>query len=29
MNEFIDDYISSEEVPRGRPYPYMIDSLIE
>ena len=29
MNEFIDDYISSEEVPQGRPYPYMIESLID
>lgn len=29
MNEFIDDYISSEEVSRGRPYPYMIHSLME
>lgn len=29
MNEFIDDYISSEEVPNGRPYPYMIEELMK
>ena len=29
MNEFIDDYISSEEVAFGRPYPYMIYNLME
>ena len=29
MNEFIDDYISSEEVPNGRPYPYMIKELMK
>ena len=29
MNEFIDDYISSEEVPKGRPYPFMINTLME
>ena len=29
MNEFIDDYISSEEVKFGRPHPYMIYSLME
>ena len=29
MNEFIDDYISSEEVKYGRPYPYMIHKLME
>ena len=29
MNECIDDYISSEEVQRGRPYPYMIHKLME
>lgn len=29
MNEFIDDYISSEEVSKGRPYPYMIHTLME
>lgn len=29
MNEFIDDYISSEQVKIGRPYPYMIYNLME
>ncbi len=29
MEEFIDDYISSEEVKFGRPYPYMIHQLME
>lgn len=29
MNEFIDDYISSEQVKLGRPYPYMIYNLME
>tara|TARA_B100000035_G_scaffold151305_1_gene128909 strand:- start:3306 stop:4001 length:696 start_codon:yes stop_codon:yes gene_type:complete len=29
MNEFIDTYISSEEVKYGRPYPYMIYKLME
>ena len=29
MNEFIDDYISSEEVKYGRPYPHMIHKLME
>ena len=29
MYEFIDDYISSEEVKYGRPYPYMIYKLME
>ncbi len=29
MNELIDDYISSEEVKFGRPYPYMIYRLME
>lgn len=29
MNEFIDDYISSEEVIKGRPHPYMIHKLME
>ena len=29
MNEFIDDYISSEQVKFGRPYPYMIHNLME
>ena len=29
MDDFIDDYISSEEVPKGRPYPYMIYKLME
>ena len=28
MNEYIDDYISSEEVMRGRPYPCMIKTLM-
>lgn len=28
MNDFIDGYVSSEEVPKGRPYPYMINKLI-
>lgn len=28
MNEFIDDYISSEQVPKGRPRPFMIDKLM-
>jgi phosphonatase-like hydrolase len=28
MEEFIDDYISSEEVYKGRPTPYMIDALL-
>ena len=29
MNEFIDSYISSEDVPYSRPYPYMIFNLME
>lgn len=29
MNEFIDAYVSSEEVYKGRPYPYMIYKLME
>ena len=29
MTDFIDDYISSEEVTSGRPYPYMINSLMK
>lgn len=29
MKAFIDDYISSEEVSKGRPYPYMIYKLME
>ena len=29
MNDFIDTYISSEEVKYGRPYPYMIYHLME
>ena len=29
MNQFIDGYISSEEVSHGRPYPYMINSLMD
>ncbi len=29
MNEYIDDYISSEEVKFGRPYPYMIYKIME
>ena len=29
MFNFIDDYISSEEVTKGRPYPYMIHELME
>ena len=29
MDEFINDYISSEEVKYGRPYPYMIHRLME
>lgn len=29
MSEFIDDYISSEQVKFGRPYPYMIHNLME
>ena len=29
MNDRIDDYISSEEVSFGRPYPYMIHRLME
>lgn len=29
MNEFIDGYISSEDVKYGRPYPYMIYNLME
>tara|TARA_A100001015_G_scaffold54318_1_gene59602 strand:+ start:2627 stop:3337 length:711 start_codon:yes stop_codon:yes gene_type:complete len=29
MNEFIDNYISSEEVKFGRPLPYMINRLID
>ena len=29
MTEFIDDYISSEEVDLGRPYPYMIHRLMK
>ena len=29
MTNFIDDYISSEEVTSGRPYPYMINSLMK
>ena len=28
MKEFIDDYISSEQVPKGRPRPFMIDKLM-
>ena len=28
MLDYIDDYISSEEVDRGRPYPYMINRLM-
>ncbi len=28
MLDYIDDYISSEEVDRGRPYPYMIERLM-
>ncbi len=29
MKDFIDDYISCEEVKKGRPYPYMIHKLME
>lgn len=29
LKDHIDDYISSEEVLRGRPYPFMIDKLME
>ena len=29
MDEFVDDYISSEDVSHGRPYPYMINRLME
>lgn len=29
MGNFIDDYISSEEVPHGRPKPYMIEELMK
>jgi phosphonatase-like hydrolase len=29
MFNFIDDYISSEEVTKGRPYPYMVHELME
>lgn len=29
LSESIDDFISSEEVKRGRPYPYMINKLME
>jgi len=29
MFDFIDDYISSDEVTKGRPYPYMIHELME
>jgi phosphonatase-like hydrolase len=29
MNEFIDGYISSEDVPEGRPHPYMILKLMK
>ena len=29
MFDFIDDYISSEEVTKGRPYPYMVHELME
>lgn len=29
MNEFIDGYISSQDVKQGRPYPYMIYKLME
>ena len=29
MTDFIDDYISSEEVDFGRPYPYMIHALMK
>lgn len=29
MNEFIDGYISSEEVPKGRPEPFMIETLMD
>ena len=28
LNEYIDDYISSQEVSRGRPYPHMLNNLI-
>lgn len=29
LDSFIDDFISSEEVKIGRPYPYMIHKLME
>ena len=29
MDLFIDDWISSENVEKGRPYPYMINKLIK
>jgi phosphonatase-like hydrolase len=29
MNDFISDYVSSEDVSKGRPYPYMIYKLME
>ena len=29
MNEYIDDFISSGDVHMGRPYPYMIHSIME
>ena len=29
MNDFIDDYISSEDVKMGRPHPYMINELMK
>ena len=28
LNEIIDNYICSDQVPKGRPYPYMINSLM-
>ena len=29
LHEFIDDWISSENVKKGKPYPYMIHSMLE
>ena len=29
LSEYVDDYISSQEVSRGRPYPFMINKLME
>ena len=29
LTDYVDDYISSQEVSRGRPYPFMINKLME